>query len=71
MTDQHHTTKLDRDCERIVRPMTDDFLAGYSDGYRGWSARKRTTRFYRRGYWKGWISRDNRWMATFGEGAAD
>ena len=71
MTHPNHHTKLDRDCERIVRPVTDDFLAGHRDGYRGWSAKRKATFFYARGYWKGWRARENRWIATFGEGAAD
>ena len=71
MTDQHHHTKLDRDCERIVRPTDYDFMAGHRDGMRGWSAQKDATRWYRKGYWHGRYSRENKWMATFGEGAAD
>ena len=67
----HHHTKLDHDCELIVRPVTDDLLAGHRDGYRDWSAKKKATRFYRRGYWSGRYTRENKWLATFGEGAAD
>ena len=35
MTRPHHITKLDRDCELIVRPVTDDFLYGHCHGLRG------------------------------------
>ena len=71
MTRLHHHTAVDIACERIVRPVTDDLLAGHRDGYRDWSAKKKATRFYRRGFWRGRVARYNRWMATFGEGAAD
>ena len=71
MTRLRHQTKLDRDCELVVRPVTDDVLAGHCDGARGWSARRKATRFYRRGYWDGRRWREHQWLATFGEGAAD
>ena len=71
MTHPHHHTRLDDACEWIVRPVTDDFLRGYRHGFRDWSAEIQTSRFYRRGYWSGRFSRENQWMATFGEGAAD
>ena len=71
MTHPLHHTKLDRDCERIVRPVTDHHVEGYRDGLRGWSIKQNASRWYLSAYWKGRFSRENRWMATFGEGAAD
>ena len=71
MTDQHHHTKLDDDCERIVRPMTDHFVEGHRDGLRGRSVKNGASRWYLSAYWKGRVSRENRWLSTFGEGAAD
>ena len=70
MTHPHHTTKLDRDCERVVSPMDGDFLAGHRDGARGWSARDRASQPYWRGYRLGQLVREMQWLATFGEGAA-
>ena len=66
MTRLHHQTALDRDCERIVRPITDDSLAGYRDGRRGYSAKKNASSWYLRGYSKGLLSRYNQWLVTFG-----
>ena len=71
MTRPHHHTKLDDACERIVRPVTHDFLTGFRDGLRGVSAKNKATRWYISAYWNGRRSRENQWLATFGEGAAD
>ena len=71
MTHLHHHTAVDIACERIVRPVTDDFMSGHRDGLRGWSMDNLGTQFYRRGYWKGLYSREYKWLATFGQGPAD
>ena len=71
MTRPHHHTKLDRDCERIVRPITDHHVEGYRDGLRGWSIKQDASRGYLLAYWKGRAKRKNQWIATFGYGAAD